>query len=66
MTPLVERVDSTIYSVDNSIGFESIYPLDSSIHPLNNWFFIPIIIDSLLQAIMYYTLASLSSEGFIL
>ena len=31
--PVVQRIDS----VPNSIGFHSIYPLHSSIHPVNNW-----------------------------
>ena len=35
--PVVQRVDSTQYPRDNSTGFGSIYPLDNSLHPLNNW-----------------------------
>ena len=50
-------------NLDNSIGFESIYPVNSSISSSEQlgpgYVLIPmIIIGSLLQAIMYYTFAS--------
>ena len=37
LTPIVQRVDSSLYPVDNSIGFGSVYPLDISGRPVNNW-----------------------------
>ena len=35
--PVVQRVDGAIQWITHAIGFDSIYPLDSSFHPLNNW-----------------------------
>ena len=40
--PVAQRVDSTIhwinhYPLDNVNDFDSTYPLDSAIHPLNKW-----------------------------
>ena len=41
LAPVVQTLDSAIhwinhYPLDNSIGFASVYPVDSAIHRLNN------------------------------